>query len=92
MYRDQIERVLELCQKYRVAFRTTPSNGKAAGEWLNKGEKLFEAESVVGGNQSYTDLPVSSVGRFHRSRFRQVELRLETFNSARSSHRTTPLI
>ena len=46
--RGPMERVLELCQKYGVAFGTTPSDGKAAGEWVRKGARFFEAESEVG--------------------------------------------
>ncbi len=42
-----MEQVLELCKKYGVAFGTTPTDGKAAGEWARKGATFFEAESEV---------------------------------------------
>ena len=43
-----MQRVLTLCKKYGIAFGTTPSSGKAAGEWVRKGATFFEAESEVG--------------------------------------------
>ena len=46
--RGPMERVLELCKKYGIAFGTTPSGGKAAGQWARKGATFFEAESEVG--------------------------------------------
>jgi 4-hydroxy-2-oxoheptanedioate aldolase len=46
--RGAMEDVLELCKKYGVAFGTTPSGGKGAGEWVRKGASWFEADSEIG--------------------------------------------
>ena len=46
--RGPMEKVLELCKEYGVAFGTTPANGEAAGEWAKKGATFFEADSEVG--------------------------------------------
>jgi 2-keto-3-deoxy-L-rhamnonate aldolase RhmA len=46
--RGPMEHVLKLCKKYGIAFGTTPSSGKAAGEWVQKGATFFEADSEIG--------------------------------------------
>ena len=46
--RGPMEKVLELCKKYGVAFGTTPADAKAAGDWARKGATFFEAGSEIG--------------------------------------------
>jgi 2-keto-3-deoxy-L-rhamnonate aldolase RhmA len=46
--RGPMEKALEICKTYGVAFGTTPSSGAAAGEWARMGATFFEAESELG--------------------------------------------
>ncbi len=36
--------ILELCKKYGVAFGTTATNAKKAGQWVSKGAQFFETD------------------------------------------------
>ncbi len=46
--RGPMEEVLRLCQKYQVAFGTTPSSPDAVSDWVRKGTSFFEATSEIG--------------------------------------------
>ncbi len=46
--RKAMEKILELCLKYKVPFGTTPSGSRAAARWVSKGCRFFEMDSELG--------------------------------------------
>ena len=46
--RKAMDKILQLCRKYKVPFGTTPSGPKAAAGWVKKGCAFFEMDSEMG--------------------------------------------
>ena len=43
-----MQKILELCIKYKVPFGTTPSSSRTGVQWIDRGCRFFELDSELG--------------------------------------------